>query len=224
MRWLCTLLPTITDPRPGPRSGWVNIYWDTSTFSPPWPQRTLEGRPNNPTASTKGSRTVLAQLLLEHDKYTWILENPSTPPCITIRYLVRQCYVLMILELNFSCVHYYICNQCQPLAGKPSLHRYSEKQTTFVQQTKWKAPIDLYSVSNVFLTSEILRHGQPFYSRQLPTNFHGHNMLVDATSSKDHRQGTLLYSCATYSYLHAHSPPDGAQATATTILSSLPTW
>ena len=45
MRWLCTLLPTSIEPRPGPRCGWLSINREMPTFSLPLSDLTCEGNP-----------------------------------------------------------------------------------------------------------------------------------------------------------------------------------
>ena len=63
---LCTLLPTMTEPHPGPRNGSVSRSLETSTFSTPASQRTLDGKPYVCTASLKILSAVSARLLFEH--------------------------------------------------------------------------------------------------------------------------------------------------------------
>lgn len=81
LRIACAIaLPVIILPWPGPRSGWFNIYSDTSTFSPPLSDLTHEGSPYSLTASQKHERTVLALLLSDAFMYTGSREYPSMPP------------------------------------------------------------------------------------------------------------------------------------------------
>ncbi len=64
--------------------GWLSIYSDTNTFSPPLSHLTRDGRPYLETASTTHSRTVPERLLSLAFRYTGSLEHSSIPPCITI--------------------------------------------------------------------------------------------------------------------------------------------
>ena len=96
-------------PLPGPRCGCVSINIETSTFSPPLSDRIHDGSPQKLTASSNSSKTVSARLLLEQDKYTGTLENPSIPPWITIFHLKSEGIIsystLLEIKLLLSRMH-----------------------------------------------------------------------------------------------------------------------
>lgn len=75
----------------------------TSTFSPPLSDRTHDGNPYSPTASTNKPRTVSALLLSDAHRYTGILEYlPIPQSCKTIHHLLtfRKCKVVESLKNN----------------------------------------------------------------------------------------------------------------------------
>lgn len=96
-----SLLPVIILPLPGPLCGCVSIYHEMSTFSPPLSDRTHDGNPYSPTASTNRPRTVSALLLSDAHRYTGILEYlPIPQSCKTIHHLLtfRKCKVAESLK------------------------------------------------------------------------------------------------------------------------------
>ena len=80
-------------PLPGPHCGCCSMYIDTSTFSPPWSDLTLEGSPYSATTCWKRPGTVAAVFFVPALRYTGSLVHPSPPPCITILHLELKKYM-----------------------------------------------------------------------------------------------------------------------------------
>lgn len=136
--WLCVLLPLRALPLVNPQKTFINRQ--TALVSPPLSQRTLEGKPYWPIASTKLWKTVSLWLLEEAFKNTTSLLYPSIPPCMTILHLKKE--KVRYTENWSSYVTFILVVISKDL--KPSMQKVMEMNATGFTGETWNINLQKY--------------------------------------------------------------------------------